>query len=178
MRGRTAVALLAALMLLAGCSLQREAKHIPPKASTDTSPDQGPIGTPITIRGGELQYAVEARVTALHDPVSASPADATNQQGARFAGVEISLRNIGERAYSESPLQDSALLLAGGGKADPVNLLGGPCGGRFPLQLRLRPGQSAGGCLPFEVPPGARPSQFTFALDSGFGPEKGTWELR
>jgi len=77
----------------------------------------------------------------------------------------------------ESPLADSKLLTGSGVQAHAVNLLGGPCGGRFPLQVHLRPGQRTAGCLPYEVRRSEQPSEFRFALDSGFAPEVGTWKL-
>jgi hypothetical protein len=166
---------------LGGCSLgEKKPEKIPPKPSTDTTADQGPVGTPITIRGGHTerkQTELKVTVTAVLDPVSGSPADQALAKGGRFVGVELTLRNIGQATYSESPLQDSKLLVADRSEADPVNLLGGPCGGSFALRLRLRPGEMARGCVPFEVAGGARPASFQFALDSGFGPEIGTWSL-
>jgi hypothetical protein len=111
------------------------------------------------------------------DPVSGSPADQALSKGARFVGVQLTLRNIGEAPYSESPLSDSKLLGADGTEADPVNLLGGPCGGRFALHVTLRPRASASGCVTFELASAQRPATFQFALDSGFGPEIGTWTL-
>jgi hypothetical protein len=166
--------------VLAGCSLGEKPKSLPPKPITDTTPDQGPLGTPITIRGGHTgptQAVLEVRATSVIDPVSGSPADQALAKGARFVGVLITLRNIGDQTYSESPLSDSKLLAADGSEADPVNLLGGPCGGRFPLHVTLRPRARAAGCVPFELAGGLQPASFRFALDSGFGPEAGTWDL-
>ncbi|HKH22328.1 MAG TPA: hypothetical protein VKA88_01800 [Solirubrobacterales bacterium] len=159
----------------AGCSLSNRPKPIPPPPNTDTTPDTGSVGTPITIRGSETE--LEVRLTRVLDPVSGSPGDVTLDPGARFVGIELTLRNIGDRVYSESPLAGARLLLAGGRKADGVNLLGGPCGGRFPLHVGLRPGEKASGCMPFEVPGNRRPTRFLFRLDSGFGTEIGTWRL-
>jgi hypothetical protein len=160
---------------VSGCSLiPKEPKSIPPPPNTDTTPDRGGIGTPITLRGTETE--LEVRVTRVIDPTTGSAADQTLRPGDRFVGVVLALRNIGQANYSESPLSDSKLL-AGGSQADPVNLLGGPCGGRFALHVTVRPGSRTRGCVPFEVRGGARPSRFQFALDSGFATEVGTWRL-
>ena len=168
----------AALALLgSGCSLlPKQQKSIPPPPNTDTSPDQGGLGTPITLRGTETELEVTA--TRVLDPAPAGAGDQTLSARDRFVGVELRLRNIGQGAYHESPLSDSKLLLADGSEADPVNLLGGPCGGRFALHVSLRPGARASGCVPFEARGTVRPSSFQFALDSGFAPEVGTWTLR
>jgi uncharacterized protein DUF4352 len=163
-------------LLASGCTLISKQKSTPPPPNTDTTPDQGGIGTPITLRGTVTE--LEVRVTRVLDPAPASPGDQTLSPRDRFVGIELALRNIGKGNYSESPLSDSKLLLADGSEADPVNLLGGPCGGRFALHVTLRPGAKADGCVPFEARQGRRPSRFQFALESGFAPEVGTWRLR
>jgi hypothetical protein len=161
---------------LTGCSLpSNEPKSLPPPPNTDTTPDNGGIGTPITLRGSETE--LEVRVLRVLDPVTGAPADQTLRPGDRFVGIELALRNIGQSNYSEAPLSDSKLFI-GGAEADSVNLLGGQCGGRFPLHVTLRPGARTRGCVPFEVRRGASPSRFQFALDSGFGREVGTWRVR
>ena len=171
-------ALAAATVLLAsGCSLiPKQQKSKPPPPNTDTTPDQGGIGTPITLRGSETE--LEVTVTQVLDPAPASPGDQTLSAADRFVGIEVRLRNIGDANYSESPLSDSKLLLADGSEADPVNLLGGPCGGQFALHVTLKPGARRSGCVPFEAHRGERPARFQFALDSGFAPEVGTWRLK
>jgi hypothetical protein len=168
----------AALALLAGgCSLlPKQQKSTPPPPNTDTSPDHGGIGTPITLRGTDTE--LEVTVTRMLDPAPASPGDQALSPRDRFVGIELRLRNIGQGTYAESPLSDSKLLLADGSEADAVNLLGGPCGGRFALHVSLRPGARARGCVPFEARTAVDPVRFQFALDSGFAPEVGTWRLR
>jgi hypothetical protein len=164
-------------LLAPGCSLiPKQQKSTPPPPNTDTSPDQGGIGTPITLRG--TQTELEVTVTRVLDPAPASPADQTLSAADRFVGIELTLRNIGAANYAESPLSDSKLLMADGSPADPVNLLGGPCGGNFALHVTLKPGARDRGCVPFEARSGVRPSRFQFALDSGFAAEVGTWRLR
>jgi hypothetical protein len=164
-------------LAVSGCSLlPTHRKSIPPPPNTDTTPDVGGIGTPITLRGTSTE--LEVAVTHVLDPLPVAVADQTLRPGDRFVGVEVRLRNIGDGLYSESPLSDSKLLVAGGAEADGVNLLGGPCGGRFPLHVALGPRARTSGCLPFELGRGERPDRFQFALDSGFGGEVGTWRLR
>jgi hypothetical protein len=170
------VAAAAAALALGGCSLSRHEKSIPPPPPTDTSADVGGIGTPITLRGTSTE--LEVTVTGVIDPLPASSADQTLHPGDRFAGVRLTLRNIGDGSYAESPLSDSKLFVADGSEADGVNLVSGPCGGSFPLHVGLRPGRAATGCVPFELGPSQHPVRFEFSLDSGFGSELGTWKLR
>jgi hypothetical protein len=175
---RAAALCVAALLALggSGCSLLRQQKSLPPPPNTDTSPDTGGLGTPITIRGSRTELEVQA--TRVFDPAPSSPGDQTLHPGDRFVGIELVLRNIGQANYAESPGEDSKLLLTDGSQAEGVNLLGGPCGGQFALHVSLRPGAGARGCVPFEVARRGHPDRFQFALDSGFGTEVGTWNLR
>jgi hypothetical protein len=168
--------LLLVAVLGTGCSLEPEKpESIPPPRVEDT-PDKGKIGDAITVRGQETELQV--RVVGVLDPAPAAPADTPLDPRARFVGVDLRLRNIGEGRYSESPLAGSTLLTAGGGEAEPVNLIGGPCGGDFALRVALAPGARRAGCVPFEVSAGERPVSFEFALDSGFAPEVGRWRLK
>jgi hypothetical protein len=130
-------------LIASGCSvIPKQPKSTPPPPNTDTTPDQGRIGTPITLRG--TQTELEVRVTSVLDPAPASPGDQTLSPRDRFVGVALVLRNIGQGVYAESPLSDSKLFAG----------------------------------ATFELRSGLRPSRFQFALDSGFGPEIGTWRLR
>ena len=104
--------------------------------------------------------------------------DATPNPRARFVGVKVELHNLGPSPYEESPLSDAALFSAGGRAADPVTVLDGPCSGGFASHVKIPAGRTRAGCLAFEVAAGDRPVLFTFALDSGFADEKGTWHLR
>lgn len=128
------------------------------------------------MKGDDTELRV--RVTRVLDPAPAGAADTTLAPRARFVGIQLVLENIGDAAYSESPLQSSKLLTGKGVAADPVTLIGGPCAGRFATHVTLRPGGRRQGCVAFEVGSGERASRFQFALDSGFAPEVGTWTLR
>src|SRR5262249_29872704 len=153
---------------------QKQPKSTPPPSNTDTTPDQGGIGAPITLRGTDTE--LEVRVTRVLDPAPVSPGDQTLSPRDRFVGVELVLRNIGQGVYAESPLSDSKLF-AGATQADSVNLIVGPCGGHFASNAILRLGRRVTGCVPFERRSGLRQSRFQFALDSGLGAEVGTWRL-
>jgi hypothetical protein len=132
------------------------------------------VGDAITLQGEATEVAVTLR--RVLDPAPAGPTDRTLRSGARFVGLELTIRNIGEARFDESPLAD-AELISSRGRGDPVTLIGGPCATRFASHLSLRPGDGAEGCIVFELARGARPLELRFALDSGFAPERGSWKL-
>ena len=176
-RLRRAFSLLATTLLaaLCGCTLLPERpESIPPPPSFDT-PDRGKVGDAITLKGEKT----ELKVTVLRvlDPAPVGNADTTLIPDARFVGIAVELENIGQAPFSESPLAD-ADLVTDGRPAEPVNLLGGPCGGSFPLHVTLRPNARKQGCIPFEVRGPDRLVAFKFALGSGFAPEIGEWRLK
>jgi len=170
--------MLATLALAAGgmgCSISLEPekpKSIPPPENPDT-PDTGRVGDAITVLGQDTELRVI--VERVLDPAPSGP-DRPLRPGARFVGIELRLENIGEARYSASPLGD-AELLTDRGPADPTTLLFGPCAKGFASHVNLAPGERRAGCLTFEVRPGAEPTKFRYALDSGFAPEVGTWKL-
>src|SRR3954454_21818208 len=111
---RTAASASVLPLLVPGCTLTpKQPKSTPPPPNTDTTPDHGWIGTPITLRGTDTE--LEVRVTGVLDPAPAPPSAGAQPLSpqSRFVGVELVLRNIGQGVYAESPLSDSKLFAGG-----------------------------------------------------------------
>jgi hypothetical protein len=167
---------LAVAALLSGCSAgPKEPKSIPPPPVPPNGSNQSKLGGSIRLAGSASQMRVT--VSKVDDPVAVAPADAPVEPNARFAGVFITLRNVGDTPYDESPLSDASLLLSGGAKIEGAGVLGGPCARMFASHVTVEPGAERSGCIAFEVPAKQSPATFQFALDSGFGEEVGMWKL-
>jgi hypothetical protein len=172
----TLLAALAALAL-AGCSAgPKEPKSIPPPPVPANGSNQSKVGGSIRLAGSASQMRVTAQ--RVLDPVQVGAADATITKGARFVGVFISLLNVGQTNYDESPLADASLVTSGGAKVLGEQVLGGPCAGEFASHVKVVPGATRNGCIVFEIPAGQKPAVFQYALDSGFGEEVGMWQLK
>jgi hypothetical protein len=170
----------AAAALVAGCSAgPKEPKSIPPPPVPANGSNQAKLGGSIRLAASSAGASVQMRVTAdrVDDPVEVGGGDATVTPNAHFAGVFITLRNVGDADYDESPLADASLLLSDGAKVLGEGVLGGPCARGFAAHVKVAPGAESSGCIAFEVPAGRRPATFQFALDSGFGEEVGMWKL-
>jgi hypothetical protein len=170
-----------AMFALAGCSGgPKEPKSIPPPPVPANGSNQAKVGGSIRLAASSAGSSVQARVTVdrVDDPVAVGAADATVTPNAHFAGVFITLRNVGDTSYDESPLSDASLLLSGGAKVLGEGVLDGPCARGFASHAKVLPGAEASGCIAFEVPAAQSPATFQFALDSGFGEEVGMWQLK
>jgi hypothetical protein len=172
-----AVALAVLASLAGGCSLVPEQpKTNPPPPGTPIGSNQGRIGDSIRLTGEK--EALRIRVLRVLDPVPVGAADGTYVKGARFVGVQVEIKNVGESVYDETPLSGATLVTAAGREIDGESVLGGPCESRFPSNLRVPPGKRRGDCMVFEVPGGDVAAKFTYALESGFGQELATWTLK
>ncbi|MDX6616181.1 MAG: hypothetical protein QOD60_1272 [Solirubrobacterales bacterium] len=170
-----------AVLALAGCSGgPQEPKSLPPPPVPANGSNQSTVGGSIRLAASSAGSSVQMRVTVdrVVDPVEVGAADVTITKGARFVGVFISLLNVGQANYDESPLADASLVTSGGAKVLGEQVLGGPCADEFASHVKIPPGATHDGCIVFEVPAGQKPAVFQYALDSGFGQEVGMWQLK
>jgi len=170
------VAALLAVLALSGCAT----------TTTQNSPDSSSggggskhrvarIGNAITLKGNTNTMRV--RVLKVIDPLPAGQYDQP-PAGKRYVGIELTMQNTGQATYNDSPSNGAHILTSTDEQADSTIVSGGPCSGGFASSSTIAAGDKRRGCIPFEVPKGARPRTFQFALDSGFGPQSGEWRLR
>lgn len=160
--------LLALALVLGGCATTTQSQ-------SDTGRRQvAKLGDAIRLKGNESTMRV--RVLRVRD-VAGGEFDKP-ARGKRYVGVELSLQNVGQGTYKDSPLNGAHIVTADDEQADPTLVSGGACGGSFSTDTTIAPGAKRRGCIPFEVPKRGRVKTFQFALDSGFGPQSGEWKLR
>lgn len=139
------------------------------------------LGDETTLKGLK-GVEVSARALQVEDPLTV-PAKGLSQErpkaGRRFVAVHVRITNTGKKAYSDVPLNGSRLVTDVAKAANGTILLTGKCRTKkFATRLRLAPGASRKGCLPFQVKRGAKIKAFQLRLDSGFGPDTGVWTVR
>ncbi|MDQ3721132.1 MAG: DUF2510 domain-containing protein [Actinomycetota bacterium] len=122
------------------------------------------------------QDRVRVRVTALAvvDPV-AGGRYLRPKRGRRWVGVRLRVEGLGPGVYKDAPGND-ARLLAGRQFFRAVTAQATGCPS-LEVILKLGPGQSATGCVIFEVPRGRSADRLRFIPSSGFAPDVGTWRL-
>lgn len=132
------------------------------------------VGDSITLDGSTNKMQVT--VLKVLDPAPAGQYDQPTS-GHRYVGVQVALRNVGSDTYSDAPGNGAKIITTSDEQADTALLEGGPCSSGFSSDVKISPGSRLQGCIPFEVPKGAKPKTFQFSLDSGFGPQSGEWHL-
>ena len=133
-----------------------------------------PVGDSLTLKGSDT--TLRARVTGVVDPLPAGEFDSPSS-GNRYVGVQVALRNVGSGRYSDAISNGSTLILRGNQQADSTIVSGGACSSNFGSDLKLAPGDTRSGCIPFEVPQNARLRKFQLTLDSGFAGDTGEWAV-
>jgi hypothetical protein len=142
--------------------------HQPPR------PARGGIGDTITLTGSNIGVRIRVTVTGVADPVRASepPGD-----GKRYVAVELRLRSTGITIL-EGNVANAVLTYGGGGTATPAPGVEAACSNGFHESMRIEVGNSAKGCVLFEVPTGRRPRRLQLALELVPAQVGGIWRLR
>ena len=96
-------------------------------------------------------------------------------EGFRYVGVEVRLRNLGRRSYTDSPGNGSRLVTGAGASLKNEILVDSNC--NTDGSLTIPRGKSKVTCVAFAVPVGATPRFFKHTLNSGYGPDTGQWRL-
>ena len=179
-RLRLAVGLLPPLAaVLAGCGTQTIVKTVTSSGQAQTSttaPQQARVGDTLTLKGNAGE-SMAVTVTQVMDPLQVGPDDQPDS-GQRVVGIQITLKNVGSVAYSDSPSNGATLLSNTNDQAKDQIVSGGPCGNGFASSANIAPGNEQQGCIPFEMPVGQTPAIFQFTLNSGFANQTGQWSLK
>ena len=139
------------------------------------------VGDGTTLKG--RRGSMKVKVLEVEDPMKSPPARGlireTPRKGFRFVGVHVRITNAGDEAYTDSLLNGTRLTTDPAKAAKPTVLLGGKCRSKgFGTSVRIPAGATKTGCLPFQVSKKAKVSAVQLTLDSGYGPETGTWAVR
>lgn len=132
------------------------------------------VGDSITLSGNEEGLEVKVTVMTVQDPAKNLEAFTSPSKGGRFIGIQLKLENVGSVVYADAPT-NSAVLIDTSGQGHDATFA--TLKTEFNSNLRIQPGASQVGFIPFEIPKKAKLATFQFTLESGFGPETGEWTL-
>jgi len=153
-------------------------------------PAQAATPTPTPAPGGGGQDGPRAVRAGLREPlrVSSPEGDVVMQAlrvrsrvrtsrysrpepGTRLYGVDLEIRNVGQKVFSPPFSAVVKLVDSEGGTGDYATVVGGgKCGRGFALDVSVTPGNQEQGCIPFAVDRGARPARLQVSL--GYGDEQ------
>lgn len=181
-----AAATLGVAIVLCGCGTQTIVKTVtttkpapststPTSTSSSSASQRARIGDTLTLAGTDGE-SLAVTVNQVVDPLQTGEFD-TPDPGTRFVGIQITLRNVGSKAYSDSPSNGATLLSTTDEQADTALVTSGPCGNEFQSSVKIAPGDTQRGCLPFQLSKSQRPGTFQFTLNSGFADQTGQWSV-
>jgi hypothetical protein len=138
-----------------------------------TVPD-ATVGDTITLMDFD-DIPVAMTVNAVVDP--AEPGDFSDpQDGSRLVAVQLTLTNEGSVNYEDS-VGNIAAVITSEGYSFSTTFSDTKAGPGFEGSVVLTPGDVRTGWIVFEVPIDLEVVKITAALNSGFGPEVGEWNL-
>lgn len=144
-----------------------------PEPEPEPEPATAGVGDALTLAGMD-DVQVKVKLVGVVDP---APAGEFDEAEGRFVGIKLKLTNVGEAVYDDSPSNGATLITRGDEQVDPTLLMEGECSSSFASSVKLAPGASRVGCIPFDVPAGKKLKTFQFTLDSGFADETGEWTI-
>lgn len=132
------------------------------------------IGDTITLEGFE-EIPIGVSVDAIVDPAEAD-GYFDPEEGNRFVAVQLTLTNTGTLNYNDS-VENMPSVITPEGFSYSTTIAGVTAGSGFDGTLLLTPQDTRTGWVIFELPSEQSIAKLTLALDSGFGPEVGEWQL-
>lgn len=139
---------------------------------------RGPVavGEAVTLAGRTPGLQMSVTVNQL--VAAATPASdlLKPKAGAKLVAVQVTLVNTSQAVYGDAP-SNGAWLIDTQGQQYRSSVYGVREGQSFGGSATINAGDSRKGMIVFEVPEGAVPAKFQFALDSGYAVQKGEWTL-
>jgi hypothetical protein len=134
------------------------------------------LGSGITLAG--LEAGEQMNVTVSQIFSSAPPADPIIKApaGDRLYAVQFVLKDTGRATYSDAP-GNSATIFDSAGKSFRTKFDEVSSCKSLPAITSIAAGASASGCVVFDVPKASKITRVQFILDSGDGPQTGSWKI-
>jgi hypothetical protein len=133
-------------------------------------------GDTIALKGTEKSNSADVTLVKVVDGAKGADEYTEPAAGKRYVTAQFRIKATGSAAYSDAP-HNSAKLIDAQGQNYEATIAETVAGPEFPVPLSVAPGESALGCITFEVPADAKLDKVQFALDSGFAQQSGQWKL-
>ncbi|GAA1675919.1 hypothetical protein GCM10009733_086170 [Nonomuraea maheshkhaliensis] len=139
---------------------------------------RGPVAVGEAVALAGRTPGLRMSVTVNQVVAAATPASdlLKPKAGAKLVAVEVTLANTSQAVYGDAP-SNGAWLIDTQGQQYRSTVYTVREGQSFGGSATINAGDSRKGMIVFEVPEGAVPAKFQFALDSGFAEQKGEWTL-
>lgn len=134
------------------------------------------IGDGATLKGEKPDEDLYVTLLAYKETISSGEYD-TPEEGMKYVGVTLKLTNIGTVPYSDAPSNGATILGPTGRQGKSAVIESGECSEGFAVSVKIAPGESQEGCIPFEIPQDETAAKLQWTPSSGFGEETAEWSL-
>lgn len=146
------------------------------EAGTETTPAQTiELGEPKVLTGVSDETLKFTPLTFI-DPVQPGQYDQPDP-GQRLVGVTWEMTNVGNKVYDSASGTGAVLILTDGTQVEHVITGSSTAECNYVSEVKLAPGETAHGCLPFQIGEEAEVKEFHYAVSSGYGGPPGVWSL-
>ncbi len=145
-----------------------------PTQEPESGPSTATVGGTITLKGIDSDLQVAVTLEKVVENATPKVDFLKPKDGSRFFAIQLTLKNTGQKAYSDSP-SNGALLIDTEGQQYRSTFGDVQEGVSFAGSVTMGSGDSRKGVIVFEVPKTTKIEKLQFALDSGFADHKGEW---
>ncbi len=159
---------------IAACGSSSSSSDSTSTANANASSHLLTVGESASLEGVQAREDIEATVVAYKPSL---PHGEAPRKGRKLVAVVLKLKNLGTRNYVDAPSNGAVLFTAQGSRGKQLLALSGECSEAFANRVRIAPGASEQGCIPFELSSSDSAARFQWTPASGFGHESAVWSL-
>jgi hypothetical protein len=145
-------------------------------STTSSSHNELTLGGAATLAGERSGESLEVTLLSYKPTITVGEYD-TPDSGMKYVGVVLKIKNVGTVPYSDSPSNGATILTASGHQGKTAIIASGECSEGFASGVKIAPGESQEGCIPFELPQEDVAAKFQWTPASGVGEETGEWSI-
>jgi hypothetical protein len=139
-----------------------------------TATQSAHVGGTLTL-GTTGNGSIAITLSQIIDPAAGADQFTTPDQGKRFVGVKLVIKNAGSQSESDDANNDVSIQ-GSDGQAYTASVYGiSGCTNFTNGTFQLAPGEAVTGCVTFQVPTAVKLSKVQFTPSSGFGQQTGQW---
>ncbi|HEY3959291.1 MAG TPA: DUF4352 domain-containing protein [Solirubrobacteraceae bacterium] len=167
-------------VVLAGCGTTRIVTVAQSTAASSTTSSSGhnelTLGDTATLAGERSGERLGVTLLSYRSTITVGEYD-TPDSGMKYVGVVLKIKNVGTAPYSDSPSNGATILTASGRQGKTTIIASGECSEGFASGVKIAPGESQEGCIPFELPQEDVAAKLQWTPASGFGEETAEWSI-
>jgi hypothetical protein len=145
----------------------------PPAAQEQPAP-VAKVGESLTLKGLRPGVEVAVSLNRVIDNATSNNPYVKPKDGNRYVAVELTVKNVGQEVYTDSPIVGGALIDAEGQQHRPT-FAEVTEGTSFGGSVTVNRGDTRKGLIVFELPAAAKAAKLQFGVM--FGQQKGEWTL-